>query len=172
MNTLTAVDTLSRENAGDAAHARLRGARLILPVARPKPAPRRWLDPEVDVTIRRATLADVPDLDQLAVLASADRLAGEVLVAEVEGELWAACSVTDGRIISDPFRPTRVARSLLDLRRKLLVAAREGRPYGEPARFSLLRRRRTRQSLTAVRIVAHGADVMGDEQGSCSDRTW
>jgi hypothetical protein len=39
-----------------------------------------------------------------------------VIVAEVAGELWAARSLTGGRVVRDPFRPTSEAAALLALR--------------------------------------------------------
>jgi hypothetical protein len=55
-------------------------------------------------TIRRADLADLAALDRLAALDSTSAPTGEVLVAEVGGELWAALELTSGRAIADPFR--------------------------------------------------------------------
>jgi hypothetical protein len=55
-------------------------------------------------TIRRADLADLAALDRLAALDSTSAPTGEVLVAEVVGELWAALELTSGRAIADPFR--------------------------------------------------------------------
>ena len=72
------------------------------------------------VTIRRARPADATALLHLAALDEAEPLQGEVLVAEVEGELWAAIDLTDGRRISDPFRAASEARALLELRAALL----------------------------------------------------
>ena len=72
------------------------------------------------VTIRRARPADATALLHLAALDEADPLEGEVLVAEVDGELWAAVDLTDGRRISDPFRAAAEARALLELRAALL----------------------------------------------------
>src|SRR5262245_10532473 len=68
------------------------------------------------VTIRRARPADATALLQLAALADAVPLDGAVLVAEVDGELWAALSLASARIVSDPFRPAAQARALLGLR--------------------------------------------------------
>jgi hypothetical protein len=72
------------------------------------------------VTIRRARPADATALFHLAALDEAEPLDGEVIVAEVNGELWAALDLTDGRRISDPFRPAAEARALLELRAALL----------------------------------------------------
>ena len=58
------------------------------------------------LTIRPADLADLAGLDRLAELDSASAPTGEVLVAEVGGELWAAVEVATGAAIADPFRPS------------------------------------------------------------------
>ena len=68
------------------------------------------------VTIRRARPADAGALAGLAVLDDVAPLEGEVIVAEIESELWAARSLADGRTIADPFRPADEARALLALR--------------------------------------------------------
>jgi hypothetical protein len=61
---------------------------------------------ENTLTIRPADLADLAGLDRLAALDSASPPTGDVLVAEVGGELWAAISVETGAAIADPFRPS------------------------------------------------------------------
>jgi hypothetical protein len=58
------------------------------------------------LTIRPADLADLAALDRLAELDSSYPPTGDVLVAEVGGELWAAVEVDSGAAIADPFRPT------------------------------------------------------------------
>jgi hypothetical protein len=59
------------------------------------------------ITIRLATPDDHLGLMRLAALDSADcPPLGRVLVAEVDGELRAALSLTDGSAIADPFHPT------------------------------------------------------------------
>jgi hypothetical protein len=78
---------------------------------------RPWLDRGEDVTIRRGGPADEAALVRLAALDEARPLTGEVLVAEVDGELWAALELAEGRTIADPFRPTLAVRELLALRR-------------------------------------------------------
>jgi hypothetical protein len=82
-----------------------------------------WLDGGDDVTIRRALADDAAALRALATLSETRPLRGDVLVAEVDGELWAALDLDDGRLIADPFRPTAGARRLLVLRRESLAAA-------------------------------------------------
>jgi hypothetical protein len=76
------------------------------------------------VTIRSATEADAAPLRRLAILSCDPPLDGEVLIAEVNGEPLAACSLDDGRTISNAFRHTRDLRPLLDLRRKQLSERR------------------------------------------------
>ena len=67
------------------------------------------------LTIRRADLADLAALDRLATLDSATAPAGDVLVAEVAGELWAALEIDSGAVIADPFRPSGELVELLRL---------------------------------------------------------
>ncbi len=79
------------------------------------------------VAIRRARDSDVPLLHDLAELDSAKPLAGPVLVAVVEGRLWAALGLDGDRVIADPFLPTAPAVELLRLRVTQLRAS-DGRP--------------------------------------------
>jgi hypothetical protein len=82
------------------------------------------------LTIRRAAPADATALARLAVLDSAQDLGGDVIVAEVAGEVWAARSLSDGRVLRDPFRATSEAAALLALRAAYLrreVTLRGGR---------------------------------------------
>jgi hypothetical protein len=87
------------------------------------------------VAIRRAQDADMPLLHDLAELDSRKPLEGPVLVALVEGRMWAALRLDDGRIIADPFLPTTPAVELLRLRARQLQAH-----VGRPARRILPRR--------------------------------
>ena len=73
------------------------------------------------VTIRRARPEDATALLQLAALDEAEPLHGDVLVAEVDGELWAALALAHARTISDPFRPAGHVRALLELRASLVA---------------------------------------------------
>jgi len=75
------------------------------------------------VAIRRALDADMPLLHDLAELDSAKPLEGPALVAVVEGVIWAAVGLDDGRVIADPFLPTGPAVELLALRVRQLRAA-------------------------------------------------
>jgi hypothetical protein len=73
------------------------------------------------VLIRAARGSDGPAIARLAALDSARVPAGELLVAEADGELVAARSLSTGVAISDPFRPTADVLSLLALRASALT---------------------------------------------------
>jgi hypothetical protein len=75
------------------------------------------------VVIRRAGEADQASLAKLAALDSARPLRGEILVAFVDGEPWAALSLDDGKIVADPFRRSASAVELLRVRARHLGAA-------------------------------------------------
>jgi hypothetical protein len=68
------------------------------------------------VTIRRSHASDRAALRRLAQLDSRRLAEGELLVAEVDGELRAALPLAGGGAIADPFRPTAPLVSLLGLR--------------------------------------------------------
>jgi len=68
------------------------------------------------VTIRRSHVSDRAALQRLAQLDSRRLAEGELLVAEVDGELRAALPLAGGGAIADPFRPTAPLVSLLGLR--------------------------------------------------------
>jgi hypothetical protein len=74
------------------------------------------------VTIRVATSADFDALERLAQLDCRPVPTGHVLVAAVEGELWAALPVDGGEPVADPFHPTVALTSLLALRARQLRA--------------------------------------------------
>jgi hypothetical protein len=68
------------------------------------------------LTIRRATAADTFALRRLAAIDSAAPPTGDVLLAEMGTELWAALSVDTGAAIADPFRPSADLVELLRFR--------------------------------------------------------
>jgi hypothetical protein len=74
-------------------------------------------------TIRRADLADLAALDRLAALDSKSAPTGDVLVAEVGGELWAALELASGRAIADPFRPSGELVELLRMQARAAAPA-------------------------------------------------
>jgi hypothetical protein len=80
-----------------------------------------------NVLIRAARGSDGTALFRLAALDSADVPAGELLVAESDGDLVAAIDVESGVAIADPFRPTSDVVALLELRaRRLGGSGRRG----------------------------------------------
>jgi hypothetical protein len=87
--------------------------------------------------MRRAYPDDAAALARLAALDCGRIPTGDVLVAEVDGELWAAVSVESSGAIADPFRPSAGVVRLLRMRAAQLdVAARAvGR---EPSRRQAL----------------------------------
>jgi hypothetical protein len=63
------------------------------------------------------------ELERLAALSERTVKGGDWIVADVDGVVVAAVSVEDGNTVYDPFRPTSQALSLLQLRRKQVLAA-------------------------------------------------
>ena len=91
-----------------------------------------------NVTVRYARPDDAEALAALAALDSSHAPGGEVLVAEVDGELWAAVSLDDGHAIANPFRPAgELAFHLLgrgrDLRRATRSKPKRGLRMRRPA---------------------------------------
>jgi hypothetical protein len=74
----------------------------------PSPPPR--------VALRQAEADDAPGLRMLAELDEAPKLAGEALIALIEGEVVAAISLDDGRVLANPFVASSDAVALLKLR--------------------------------------------------------
>ena len=92
------------------------------------------------INIRIARQDDYADLWRVATLDSALVHEGPLLVAESDGELVAALSLTDGGVIADPFRRTAAAVDLLRMRGAQL------RRHGAPQRRGLLSRLRGRSA--------------------------
>ena len=93
------------------------------------------------ITIRYAYADDDPALARLAVLDSAMSAPPEpLLVAEVDGELRAALSLSDETAIADPFFPTANLLELLRVRAATIRPRRRRRGAGWPlARIGQLR---------------------------------
>jgi hypothetical protein len=91
------------------------------------------------VTIRPAFPDDAAALARLAALDSARLPAGPLLLAEIDGEPWAAIGLDDGRAIADPFRPTAALVDLLRRRRAQLAAAQEPRALSRRRRAAAAR---------------------------------
>ncbi len=86
-----------------------------------------------DITIRYAFPDDAPAIAALAAVDSQPVPEGVLLVAEVDGELWAAVSLTAKGSIADPFRPTADVRVLLEARAKQLRRGDQVDSLFEPA---------------------------------------
>lgn len=90
-------------------------------------APRRSTRAQT-IALRLAQSDEQPAVRRLAALDDAPELGGEVLLALVDGEPVAALSLSDGRVVADPFRFTEEAVGLLALRfQHLSGEARHGR---------------------------------------------
>ena len=87
------------------------------------PGSNRTLDAVRSVTIRRATDADRRGIERVAQLDSRRAPEGEVLVAEVDGEVIAAKPLSGEQTVADPFRPTAPVVRLLEMRAGELHAA-------------------------------------------------
>jgi hypothetical protein len=74
------------------------------------------------VSVRLARPEDRRALLRLAALDSAPEPAGAWLVADVEGEAWAALPLSGGGAIADPFRHTADLVALLEVRAAQLQA--------------------------------------------------
>jgi hypothetical protein len=96
--------------------------------------PRIEREPKMkNLTIRRAISADEFAVRRLSALDSAFPPTGDVLLAEMDDELWAALSIDSGHAVADPFRPSGDLVELLRFRAERLGAE-------EPARGRILAR--------------------------------
>lgn len=80
------------------------------------------LDLGLGFTIRFARPEDDGRLRRLAAFDSQRPLTGQALVAEVDGELWAAVSVETSRMVADPFHHTATLVAVLEQRAADLAA--------------------------------------------------
>jgi hypothetical protein len=79
----------------------------------------------MNLTIRHATTAaDEFAVRRLAVIDSSSPPTGEVILAEMDDELWAALSLDTGAAVADPFRPSGELVDLLRLRARAHVLPR------------------------------------------------
>ena len=90
----------------------IRSDRVFLRRNRPRTVPSMST-----IALHPATETDRHDLERLAALDSAEPLHGDVLLGRVDGELRAALSFADGRVVADPFtRSAHVVQLLRTLR--------------------------------------------------------
>ena len=68
--------------------------------------PTKTFTADTTLVLRRATPADAGAVITLAHLDSARVPSGDVLLADVGDETWAAVSLEDFHVVADPFRPT------------------------------------------------------------------
>jgi hypothetical protein len=80
----------------------------------------RWTRDASSIELRRN--ASREELERLAALSERPLHEGNWIVADVDGVPVAAVSVEDGTTVYDPFRPTAQAVSLLQFRRKQMLA--------------------------------------------------
>jgi hypothetical protein len=80
------------------------------------------------IALRMAGPDEAGEVAQLAALDSGSPLTGDTLVALVDGTLVAAISLSDGRLVADPFVPTNEARALLETRAAQLASGSRRRP--------------------------------------------
>jgi hypothetical protein len=74
--------------------------------------------------IRPATADDAPALWRLAALDDAPALAGEALMALLDGEPVAALSLSNGHVVANPFRRTADIVALLQMRAERLTGGK------------------------------------------------
>jgi hypothetical protein len=85
------------------------------------------------ISIRRADGRDHRSIERLAALDSAPAPRQPVLLAEVDGEPWAALSLHDGHAVADPFRRSAGILELLRARAGQKQSRRApGRPLLAP----------------------------------------
>jgi hypothetical protein len=99
----------------------------------------------IEVTIRALGIRDVPRVKRLAQRDSSREPRGELLGAEVHGQLLAAVSTTTGEVIADPFQPTAALVEAL----RVGASQANGHPRGG-LRGRLSRRRRSAGTRTAL----------------------
>ena len=87
------------------------------------------------VTIRWARPADLPALERVAALDSKRLPAGPMLVACVDGAIWAALSTLDGAAVADPFR---LSGDLVGLLRTRASQLRDSQPQAPVLRLEPL----------------------------------
>jgi hypothetical protein len=82
------------------------------------------MPPAASYKTRMAVDEDGPNLRRLAALDSQSPLSGPVLMGEINGVPAAAISLTSGRVVADPFRPTAELVATMRLRAAALTGQR------------------------------------------------
>jgi hypothetical protein len=110
LSVYLSLDRMSRFRGDAVRHRRARAAAMHAPQP-------------VRTAIQLRLSACREELERLAALCERTLRGGDWIVAEVDGVPVAAVSVEDGTTVYDPFRPTSQVLSLLELRRKQVLAA-------------------------------------------------
>jgi hypothetical protein len=96
------------------------------------------LGPETTITLRLSDRADEPALERLRGLSERPiPSSGRYLVAEVDGQVWAALPLSGGEPLADPFLPALEAKELLSVRVAQLGARAGSLDGGEGRLFRL-----------------------------------
>jgi hypothetical protein len=80
------------------------------------------LRPATTITLRLSTRRDEPAIERLGRLSERQIPSGRHLVAEVDGQVWAALPLSGGEPLADPFAPALEVKELLSLRVAQLAA--------------------------------------------------
>jgi hypothetical protein len=92
-----------------------------------------------DITLRYGFPDDAEAIARLSILDSAELPRQPTLLAEVAGELHAAISLADGRVVADPFHPTAMLVDLLRTRAEQLRRVDPSREGARSRRWGRLR---------------------------------
>jgi hypothetical protein len=95
------------------------------------------LGPETTITLRLSDRADEPALERLRGLSERPISSARCLVAEVDGQVWAALPLSGGEPLADPFLPALEAKELLSVRVAQLDAHAGSLDGGEGRLFRL-----------------------------------
>jgi hypothetical protein len=82
------------------------------------------MPPAASYKTRMAVAEDAPNVRRLAALDSQSPLSGPVLMGEINGVPAAAISLSSGRVVADPFRPTAELVATMRLRAAALTGER------------------------------------------------
>jgi hypothetical protein len=96
-----------------------------------------------EITIRAARAKDLSEIERIAARDSKNLPSGPLLVAQVSGDLRAAISLEDGRVVADPFHRTAELVEMLRIRAE--GASDVHRPPAPLRRYG-------RRALAAVRL--------------------
>ena len=114
------------------------------------------------LTIRHATAADEADLTRLAALDSSRVPSGELLVAQLDGNLVAALSIDTGAAIADPFEHTA---AIVDSMRAQVRETPRPAPRGPARPPRAARCSGGRSAVVRVRLACCAAQTASSREG-------